>query len=162
MSQPNIDDWLNGARRPRRSVTIYQRPDLLADIDAIDQQAAVTTDPSTLADLSEQFETVRQQIIDSGLTITMEAVPQGELQAIKDEADIDGCTSEALASRQMARAIVEPKMTPDQILGMADKIGQAQVAKLTAAYVLVTKMPVEPPDERQPDDAANSEDEAIQ
>jgi hypothetical protein len=34
----NLDDWLDGIQRTQRSVTLYARPDLLADIDELEAQ----------------------------------------------------------------------------------------------------------------------------
>lgn len=40
----NLDNWLNGIQRTERSVTLYGRPDLLADIDELEAKKRQTVD----------------------------------------------------------------------------------------------------------------------
>jgi hypothetical protein len=69
----NLDNWLDGIQRTERSVTLYARPDLLADIDELEaQQRQAAEIPEEYRSLSDSGGTKIQQKIDA-LYLTLDA-----------------------------------------------------------------------------------------
>lgn len=112
----DLDDWLDGAHRAERSVTLYARADLLADIDqleaALRQVATVPAEDRSYADVDEGAE-IRAKIeahyvtLDaSKLVVRVTSLEDTEQNAIAEQvkkdlkAEADKAAAEA---RQEAR-----------------------------------------------------------
>lgn len=144
----NVDEWIDGAQRTHRSVTIYQRADLIADLDELDRQIQIAersgfTDEVT--DLQTTWDTIATQFKNSGLTITVRGLHESEFKAIRAQANIDNVNETVLGARLLEAAIVEPVFTEAQLLRLEDKIGNAQIGRIVAAYVKASReQPPEP------------------
>lgn len=101
----NLDDWLDGAQRTERSVTLYARADLLADVDELQaklrQVEEVAEEDRSYGDSSEaaaiqaQIDDLYIQLDDSKMVFRVSFLDDEEVDAIneqvkkdlKDEAD---------------------------------------------------------------------------
>lgn len=130
-----LDEWIAGAQRQRRSILIYQRPDLVANLDEINQEmsnakaAGLPTD-----ELEERWTTYAQLFADSALRIVVEGQTIEEINAIKAESTACGEDDEEASARILAAAIVSPTFTAEQILALRKAVGDAQVEAILAAW----------------------------
>lgn len=109
----NLDDWLDGANRTERSVTLYARNDLLADIDELEaklrqvEEVAVEDRVYGVGDphreLQDKIDDLYVELDKSKLVFRVSFLDDDELQAITDQVkkdlkeDIDRAASAARA-----------------------------------------------------------------
>jgi len=144
----DFDAWLEGAERPERAVTVYQKAGLIADLDRLAEQinnADETEDvdgPSMgggVGKLRAEYAKLAKQFHDSALTIRV----QGHDEAEKREIAVANKGDEDIAYIVLADAIRSPRATPEQIKRLAKKIGEVQFAQiLTAYHQASTEIPV--------------------
>lgn len=100
MSEFNIDEWLDDARTTERSVTLYQRADLLGDIDVLEAKLRVAksiesdgerslgeSDEATT--LQEQLDSLYQQMDASKLIVRVGPVSDTKQNEIRDQVRVD-------------------------------------------------------------------------
>jgi hypothetical protein len=89
----NLDNWLDGVKRTERSVTLYGRPDLLADIDELEaQQRTIGETPeedramgeSTGGRLQEKIDSLYVALDASKLVFRVSFLDDQETDAISD------------------------------------------------------------------------------
>jgi len=124
----DLDAWLEDAERPARSVTVYQKSGLIADLDALEAKIENAEDeeldgPSAGGgSLRSQYAKLAKQFHDSALTIRIEGRDTNErAKAAGLESD-----PELRGAAVLADAIQSPKFTPAQVEKLAAKIGEAQ------------------------------------
>lgn len=137
----DFDKWLEDAERPERSVTVYQKSGLIADLDALAAQIENVDDaeevdgPSMgggVGKLRAEYAKLAKQFHDSALTIRVQSLTQDEQREIGAEhKDMDAYE---LGSYTLSKAITYPAMTPKQVQKLARVIGDGQFARVTAAY----------------------------
>ena len=118
----NLRAWIRGTSPVTRSCTVYGRPDLMGEIEALkDQLAEIQSgdfdDDRPLArsaglDVAEQIEQLRTQMHASALRFRFRGLRNGELEEVKaemgrDDDDPDGVGE--LDYRLMARQCVTPE-----------------------------------------------------
>lgn len=97
----NVDDWIAGGKISERSVDVYSKPGLRARYDDLARQydtalaardAAPGTDmgDTTIPDLVEQLDAVRQEFLDSKVTWYVRALDSDDTDAIRDAVDASG------------------------------------------------------------------------
>jgi hypothetical protein len=136
----DIDAWLEDAERPARSVTVYQKAGLIADLDALAEQitnaegeevdgpsmaGGVDTLRAKYADLAQKFH-------ESALTVRVQSLTQQEQAEI-----LKGHDDDSMADRGaivIAAAIVQPKVTPAQVKKLNSVLGDAQFSRITDAW----------------------------
>jgi hypothetical protein len=137
----DLDAWLDDAERPARSVTVYQKAGLIADLDRLGEQinnADETEDvdgPSMgggVGNLRAEYQTIAQQFHDSALTIRLQGHNEDEKQKLADENK--GLTATELGYIVIADAIQSPKVSAAQLKRLAGKIGEAQFGQIPIAY----------------------------
>ncbi|SDW32940.1 hypothetical protein SAMN04487912_102348 [Arthrobacter sp. cf158] len=138
----DLNAWLEDADRPERSVTVYQKPSLLADIDALEHQIE-NADPDDEIDgpsmgggigkLRAKYAEIAKKFHDSALVIRLKGHDDDEKQALADKHKESGST-EDLGCVILADAILEPKFTPKQVGKLEEKVGQAQFQLVAHAY----------------------------
>lgn len=158
MTEPkdfDLDAWIDGAERPARSVTVYQRAGLIADLDALaerienaeaDQSAEDPYNERAIGEQSEsqklraEYAKLAQQFHDSALTIRLEGRDDAEKRDIaKANA---GLTGTQLGYVVIADAIQSPKITPAQLEKLEGKIGQLQFDRIISRFhEACTEMP---------------------
>lgn len=137
----DLDAWIAGAERPARSVTVYQKAGLIADLDALAdriQNAEDTEDvdgPSMGGGpgrLRAEYAKLAQQFHDSALTIRVEGRDDAEKRELT--AANPGLTGTQMGYVVIADAIQSPKFTPTQLEKFAGRIGETQFDRIIARF----------------------------
>jgi hypothetical protein len=137
----DFDAWLDGAERPARSVTVYQRAGLIAELGALEDRILAADDEAESQErgLSEQSESQRltaeyqrlaQQFHASALVIKV----QGHDEEEKREIARANKDNEDVAYVVLADAIQSPRVTPEQVKRLAAKVGEVQFGQILGAY----------------------------
>lgn len=142
----DIDAWLEDAERPARSVTVYQKAGLIADLDAL-QERIENAETDEAADLNherglgEQSESQRltaeyaklaKRFHDSALTIRIEGRSDAEKrELLAAHKDLTGTQAGYVV---IADAIQSPKFTPAQLEKLANKLGDLQFDRIIARF----------------------------
>ena len=131
MSTPqdfDVDAWLDDAERPARSVTVYQKSGLIADLDAlqvqIENEDGEEVDGPSMGggSLRARYAELARKFHESALTIRIEG--RGEQERVRIAGAIEDPAMRGAAV--LADAIQYPKLTPAQVEKLATKIGDAQ------------------------------------
>ena len=137
----DFDAWLEGAERPERAVTVYQKAGLIADLDALEAKILAAEDdedadgPSMgggVNKLRAEYQKLAKQFHDSALTIRIQGHDEAEKREIA-KANPELAPGE-LGYVVVAAAITSPKVTAEQLRRLEKKIGEAQFALIPAAY----------------------------
>lgn len=135
MNSGDLDSWIAGGQRQRRSVLIYQRPDLVAALDEINQEmTTLKSAGQDVAALEEKWAEVAQQFADSALRIVVKGQTVEEIGALKATSAALGEDDEEASARVLEAAIMSPTFTRDQILALRKALGDAQVEHILAAW----------------------------
>jgi hypothetical protein len=142
----DFDAWLEGAERPVRAVTVYQKAGLIADLDALEARILAADDdedvdgPSMaggVTKLRAEYQRLAHQFHNSALTIKVQGHDEAE------KADIakanPGLAPGELGYIILADAITEPKITVEQLKRLGKKVGEAQFDQIPAAYHKASK-----------------------
>lgn len=118
----NLRAWIKGTSPVTRSVTVYGRPDLMGEIEALDERVvelqSTEFDDTRLGYVSEaqqvaqQAEALRKEMHASALRFRFRGLKNGEYEAIKKDAGLDGEQPDGIGEldyRVWARQCVEPK-----------------------------------------------------
>jgi hypothetical protein len=136
----DIDKWLDDAERPARSVTVYQKAGLIADLDALAEQITNAegeeVDGPSMAGgvgaLRAKYADLAQKFHDSAVTIRVQSLTNQEQAEI-----LEGHNDDSMAERGaivMAAAIVEPKMNAQQVRRLNSVLGDAQFSRILDAW----------------------------
>jgi len=137
----DFDAWLDGADRPQRSVTVYQKAGLIADLDALAVRIEHADDedevdgPSMAGGaqkLRAEYAKLAQQFHESALTIRVKGHDDDEK---REFAEKHKGNAQSLGSVVLADAFLEPNVTPEQVEKLEKVLGQAQFKLITAAYM---------------------------
>lgn len=134
----DLDAWLEDAERPARSVTVYQKAGLIADLDALEAKIENAEDeevdgPSAGGgSLRGQYAKLAKQFHDSALTIRIEGRSDAE-KSVLAKAN-PGLTGTQLGYIVIADAIQSPKVTPAQLEKLAGKLGDVQFDRIIARF----------------------------
>ncbi|GAA3399411.1 hypothetical protein [Pseudarthrobacter polychromogenes] len=156
----NLDNWLDGIQRTERSVTLYGRPDLLADIDELEAQQRATADTpeedraageSTGGKLQEKIDALYLALDASKLVFRVSFLDDQEQNAIEESAKSDMKTeadAAAAAARKEAREkckrleITQPNeintIARNMANAAADKVIEREVSIRTIAAAVVS------------------------
>lgn len=144
----DVDAWLSGAKLPERSVEVYRRADLLAQMDGVIRRIEkAETDEglerslgegANVTALREEYELLKEQFDESGLVVTVRAVTEAETADLNTRMDAKEFTKEERPYHEIALASVSPKLTVAQAKAMASKLGPAQVTKIWNAIWVAT------------------------
>lgn len=164
-------DWMAGAHKPTRGSTVYQRGDLMADLDRVREQIEVAelipADERSLTDASpdklrKEYETLAEQFYNSGLFVKMAGLTPDEQVTISNKLDKETYAThekgdksdealekisdarKTLTYRLMAASIVSPKLDESQLRQLHQIIGDAQFNKLVQDYKLASATLNEP------------------
>lgn len=135
----DLEAWLAGARPPERSVTVYGRADLVADLEALDAAYEAARGASTDrrlvgagSDLARLIQEKRAEMEASRLTIRVRGLERETVREQAEQATKD-TTDEEVAVRQIAAAAVQPRMTEDQARRLLARIGWGQFRSISDA-----------------------------
>jgi hypothetical protein len=139
----DFDAWLEGAERPERAVTVYQRASLIADLDALEAQIIAADEDGEDVDgpsvgggvgkLRAEYAKLARQFHESALTFRV----QGRDEAQKAElvkANGDAVKRGEFGYVVLADAIMSPRVTAEQLKRLAEKVGEVQFNQLAVAY----------------------------
>lgn len=137
----DFDAWLDGAERPERGVTVYQKAGLIAKLDRLGEQISnadedAEVDGPSMAGgvgrLRAEYAATAQAFHDSALHIRVQGLNEDEqLELRKANPDL---TPGELGRAVLAAAIVHPKVTPAQIGKLEKAIGDSQFTRILTAY----------------------------
>lgn len=147
----DLDAWLTDAKRPERSVTVYKRADLIADLDELERQidnahragAEEESLSSSGAKIEAEYLAKLQEFHDSALTIRVRGLTQEEMNAIHSEGKKAKENQTQIGRRLIEAALVSPRINAAGLERLANAIGDAQMTQIVNAYQLATmKAPV--------------------
>ena len=136
----DFDAWLDGAERPQRAVTIYQKSSLIAELDALEAKILAADEDEEVdgpsmgggaGSLRAEYAKLAKQFHDSALTIKVQGHDADEKRNLATE---NKATAEELGYIVVADAIVSPKITAGQLKRLEKKIGEAQFSQILTAY----------------------------
>ncbi len=136
----DINAWLDGVDRPARSVVVYQKAGLLADMDVLAEKIRnADTDEvdgpaigGGVGELRAAYADLARRFHESSLVVRVQSVTnQEQVELLKGHEDLDQHERGAIV---MAEAIVEPKMTPEQVRRLNKVIGDAQFSLIVRAW----------------------------
>ena len=137
----DLDAWLEDAERPTRSVTVYQKAGLIADLDALAEQIENAEDAEDVdgpsmaggpASLRAKYAQLAQQFHESALVIKIEGRDDAEKRDLA--AANPSLTGTELGRVVIADAIQSPKFTPAQLEKLAKRIGEPQFDRIIARF----------------------------
>jgi len=134
----DLDAWLEDAERPARSVTVYQKAGLIADLDALEDQIRNADEdeidgPSMgggVSALRSKYVELARTFHESALTIRIEGRDENE----KARAAAASGDPTLRGAAVLADAIQSPKFTPKQVEKLATKIGEAQFGLVVTRF----------------------------
>ena len=136
----NLDEWMLDAELPKRSVKVYKRADLLAELDELERQIdqaerAADGDDSLSAGhsrLVRRYQELAQQFADSALTITVRGLLTEEMSDIAAKAQKNKWPLHVTGINMIAKAIVSPAINLEQVYKLEKVIGSAQIGRVAA------------------------------
>jgi hypothetical protein len=132
----DVDAWLEDAERPARSVTVYQKSGLIADLDAlqvqIENEDGEEVDGPSMGggNLRARYAELARKFHESALTIRIEG--RGEQERVRAAGTVEDPALRGAAV--LADAIQSPKFTPAQVEKLAAKIGDAQFQLIVTRF----------------------------
>lgn len=144
--------WFSGVRSTVRSCTIYQRGDLLAEIEDAERQLRLLEaedageysmeETGSKEALNARIEALYQELLESGVTFRVEARSPDWIKAkekeVANSGEAHGLSKEdkarLSAMHQLADAIIEPKGVTVEFLEQLAEVSFPQYAKLFSAY----------------------------
>jgi len=182
----DFEAWIDDARLPEGSTTVYKRADLVAKIDHLARQIRVETDAignemvsggsPLLAKLTKERQALMEAFARSEVTFYLRALPQSRIKEIVDEHQIadDDTREEGLVKRVdlnralLAESIValesptlekrDIKLTLPLVATLEAKIGAAQLSKLLVKRQQVQSEAPAPDADFLPDASGTSHD----
>lgn len=139
----DLDAWLSGLSRPQRSVRIFQRGDLLAELQELGREielaeaagdAERSLNDASPAVLRQKYADLSEQFAASGRDFRFQGHDVDERKAIMGDR-IEADRSE-IGRDLLFDALVSPQMTRDQFNVLLKGIGPAQIDDLVGAYQL--------------------------
>lgn len=144
----NLDDWLDGAKRTERSVTLYARNDLLADIDELEaklrQVAEVPFEDRSMGesapgkDLQDKIDELYVELGESKMVFRVSFLDDDELEAITEEVKKD-LKNEIDKAASAARAEAREKCKRLEISAVNDINTMVRTMANTAADEVIRK-----------------------
>ena len=137
----DVDAWLDGLSRPQRSVRVYQRGDIMAQLDdlaaqiehaeSVDDGERGLVDASP-ASLRAQYAQLAEEMKAASLLVTVQGHDRDEkvaaLKGVEDASPVE------VARTLIFDALVSPKMNREQFDRFMSGIGPAQQDRVAEAY----------------------------
>lgn len=136
----DFDAWLEGAERPERSVTVYQKAGLIANLDALAEQITNVDEedvdgPSMgggAGALRSKYAKLAAEFHASGLSVRVHSLTKDEQREI-GKSNL-GMSEGDLGFEVLAAAITFPKASAAQLKKLEKKLGAAQFGKIVNAF----------------------------
>jgi len=135
----DLDAWIDGAKLPEKSATVYGRADLVAEYEALDAQLRaekaksvdderLTGDPKVA--IAERMADVRDRLQGSALTFRFRALLDSESKPIREA---HKGSDDELTFKLLSVQVLEPKVSPEQWPKIRERIGDGQFSHLVEA-----------------------------
>lgn len=133
----DLDAWISGAERTVRSAIVYQKANLIAELDVLAERIAnaereeAVDGPSMgggSGKLRAEYARLADEFKKSALTVRMKALTFDEKKEIEKAHKTDA------GLYALSASMVEPKCTPEQIEKLEAAIGNAQMGLIIRAY----------------------------
>lgn len=147
----DVDAWLTEARPPQRAVTVYGRGDLLSALQALESEPDPPGEVMGGSPKVKAMRRLREELDASRRTIHVRGLLNKEREDLlkthgggpdAKEEDFDGYGYEVDG---LARAAVEPTLTPAQARKLHDALGEAQWQSIWQAINQATSEPIDVP-----------------
>lgn len=137
--------WIAGVTPVQRTVTLYARGDLFADLSAIESrydEAKRAANVDDMRTLKEQMREVADQIRASALDVTVQGRSADWVQRFRKDVEERGLDSDQAALEQLAAQITAPEgLTVDMLATLRDRIEPQVVALVQAVATVNTVKP---------------------
>jgi hypothetical protein len=142
----DLDAWLTDAKRPERSVTVYKRADLIADLDELERQIdnaqRAGAEEEALSGGAQSVEAEYlaklQEFHDSALVIRVRGLTNEEMTSIHSEGKKAKENQTQIGRRLIEAALVYPRINREGLERLSKAIGDAQMTQIVNAYQLAT------------------------
>ena len=141
----DLTAWINGATSTVRAVTLYQRPDLVAQVDELQRQLRVAEaipeddrgmNDATPQGIRQRLEQVAKEFEASALVFKVEGRSDEAREKIAKKLKKQNVTDEyEVALHQLADAIGEPKGVTVEFLRVLSDRSESQLKKLNATFL---------------------------
>lgn len=139
----DLDAWIDGAQRTERSAVVYARPDLLAQIDHLDQAIASVrrvepedrgvNDP-TPESLRQERDQLVAQFHASALEVRVRGLTRDDIDEREKAAKAEGAVGTDVDLHVLASAIISPPFTRKQLKRLLERVGDSQINAIVQAY----------------------------
>lgn len=137
--------WIAGVTPVQRTVTLYARGDLFADLSALEtryDEAKRAANVDDMRALKEQMREVADQIRASALDITVQGRSADWVQRFRKDMDERGVDGDQATLNQLAAQITAPTgLTVDMLATLRDRIEPQVVALVQAVATVNTQAP---------------------
>lgn len=137
--------WIAGVTPVQRTVTIYARGDLFADLSALEtryDEAKRSANVDDMRALKEQMRDVADQIRASALDITVQGRSAEWVQRFRKDMDERGVDGDQATLEQLAAQITSPAgLTVDMLATLRDRIEPQVVSLVQAVATVNTQAP---------------------
>ncbi len=141
----SVDAWIDGAQRTHHSVTLYQRADLVAELDdisrRIDLAKASPDSDDELEELTGRWVAVGREFTASAMTVTVKGLTAAEVASIRADAVAGKADEREQMARIISAAVVDPPMDPAQVLRLEEAVGENQLALIIQAWQAASQEP---------------------
>ena len=138
--------WISGVTPVQRTVTLYARGDLFADLSALENrydEAKRAANVDDMRALKEQMREVADQIRASALDITVQGRSADWVQRFRKDMEERGVDGDQATLEQLAAQITAPEgLTVDMLATLRDRIEPQVVALVQAVATVNTMKPV--------------------
>ena len=133
----DLAEWLSGVRVARKSVILYARPDLMAEIDHCSELEIKTRGAQSDGYRSRAIE-LTEQLVQSGMEFVVEARSTAWQTQFHKSLDKRGIKDPTVRSfHQLAAQVVQPAGLDADDVAMLEEASPGQVAKLATAMIEV-------------------------
>lgn len=137
--------WIAGVTPVQRTVTLYARGDLFADLSALEtryEEAKRAANVDDMRALKEQMREVADQIRASALDITVQGRSADWVQRFRADLKERGVDGDQATLEQLAAQITAPEgLTVDMLATLRDRIEPQVVALVQAVATVNTQAP---------------------
>mgnify|MGYP001740662393 FL=1 len=137
--------WIAGVTPVQRTITIYARGDLFADLSALEtryDEAKRAANVDDMRALREQMREVADQIKASALDITVQGRSADWVQRFRKDMEDRGVDGDQATLEQLAAQITAPEgLTVDMLATLRDRIEPQLVALVQAVATVNTQAP---------------------
>lgn len=137
--------WIAGVTPVQRTVTLYARGDLFADLSALESrydEAKRAANVDDMRALKEQMREVADQIRASALDVTVQGRSVDWVQRFRKDMEERGLDSDRATLEQLAAQITAPEgLTVDMLATLRDRIEPQVVALVQAVAAVNTQAP---------------------